>query len=235
MSKICAVEGCGREVRGRGYCEMHYMRLHRHGSVDAGRPDWYGTKSSHPMYITWVAAKREKKLCDAWRDDFWKFLDDISPIPEGSWRLRRVDASLPYSKENIFWKQVVISRAKSESESSYQKRRREAKLYVESPENRRKYNLRSNHGMSVEQYEQMLADQNGLCAICGKAETKPSTGGSDKPLPLAVDDCHKTRQSGKSKGIRGLLCQACNIGLGKFDDDPEMLRKAAAYLEKYRQ
>lgn len=239
MSETCAVDGCGRAVRARGYCEMHYMRLHRHGSVDAGRSAEYGTKTSHPMYITWMSAKRQKYLCDAWHGDFWKFLEDVSPIPEGKWQLRRKDKSFPYSKENVYWKEVEVSKRADESNGAYHYRRYKS-LYKgtssdsSSPEKLRVRSLRNNHGMTVEQYERMLAEQNGVCAICGKPETKRSTGGSDKPLPLAVDHCHKTRRSGVSKGIRGLLCQACNIGLGKFDDEPELLRKAAAYLEKYR-
>ena len=28
--KICIIEGCGKPVKARGYCSMHYMRLHRH-------------------------------------------------------------------------------------------------------------------------------------------------------------------------------------------------------------
>jgi hypothetical protein len=237
MKKVCAVEGCGADAASRGYCQKHYMRLHRHGSVEAGRPDWYGSKSSHPMYITWMSAKRGKSLCDAWAADFWKFLEDVSPVPEGNWRLRRRDDSLPYSKENVFWKEVLVSKRSDETNGAYHYRRYKA-IYKgtsgdsSSPEKLRVRSLRNNHGMTVELYEQMHAAQNGLCAICGKPETKARSNGVT--LPLAIDHCHKTRQGGKSKGIRGLLCQACNIGLGKFDDEPELLRKAAAYLEKYR-
>jgi len=63
---------------------------------------------------------------------------------------------------------------------------------------------------------QLAADQGNQCAICGK----------DRPLVL--DHCHKT---GK---IRAALCGACNSGLGMFQDDPDVLCKALAYVLKHK-
>jgi len=73
------------------------------------------------------------------------------------------------------------------------------------------------YGLSVEDYEKMAADQNGVCAICGQPERKKSA--------LSVDHDHETGE------VRGLLCDACNRGLGAFRDDPERLGRAIAYLE----
>lgn len=61
-------------------------------------------------------------------------------------------------------------------------------------------------------------EQNGLCAICKLPEA------SDRSLSL--DHCHET---GK---IRGLLCNACNVGLGSFRDSPENLIAASEYLTR---
>jgi hypothetical protein len=41
-----------------------------------------------------------------------------------------------------------------------------------------------------------------------------------------VDHCHRTHR------IRGLLCSRCNTGIGKFNDDPGLLMRAAKYLSK---
>src|ERR1700730_9374517 len=71
------------------------------------------------------------------------------------------------------------------------------------------------HGISLEEYEWLLALQGGVCAIC---EKKPKRG------LLCVDHCHRT---GK---IRGLLCAKCNCGLGFYDDDPNRMHAATAYL-----
>lgn len=76
------------------------------------------------------------------------------------------------------------------------------------------------YGLTKEQYLEMLAAQGGGCAICG------STNGSNKnPKVLCVDHCH---DSGK---VRGLLCDACNRGIGCLKDDPGIVRKALLYLE----
>ena len=74
------------------------------------------------------------------------------------------------------------------------------------------------YGLSVEQYEQMLADQGGACAVCGAVPDRT----------LHVDHCHT---SGR---VRGLLCSECNTGIGLMCEDPERLRRAAEYLRLYR-
>ena len=79
-------------------------------------------------------------------------------------------------------------------------------------------------GITAERYAEMVEAQGGLCAICGKPECETRNG---KVKALAVDHDH---ESGR---IRGLLCVACNTGLGKLGDDPVVLRKAAAYVERH--
>ena len=83
---------------------------------------------------------------------------------------------------------------------------------------RRKQNLAS-FGLTIEQYDQMLERQSGVCAICG------DTCSSGKRL--AVDHCHTT---GK---VRELLCRRCNQSMGKFNDDPDLIQKVLDYLRKW--
>lgn len=83
-------------------------------------------------------------------------------------------------------------------------------------------------GLTVDEYLAKIAEQNNLCAICGEPERRPDKA-SRKIKALAVDHDHETGQ------IRGLLCSACNTGLGLFQDDPELLAKAADYLLHFRQ
>jgi hypothetical protein len=78
--------------------------------------------------------------------------------------------------------------------------------------------LKHRFGMSLADYDALLALQGGVCAICKKKSKRR----------LVVDHCHLLNV------VRGLLCHKCNLGLGMFDDDPERLRAAAAYLERSR-
>jgi len=75
------------------------------------------------------------------------------------------------------------------------------------------------YGVPPETIVQLLNAQNFSCAICKRHR-------DDLKKDLAVDHCHKTNK------IRGLLCQECNLGLGKFKDSPESLTRAVQYLTK---
>lgn len=87
---------------------------------------------------------------------------------------------------------------------------------TQTQERMQSYHRNYKYGMTVEIYERMSAEQNHVCAICGGLPTRTKN--------LHVDHCHETGV------VRGLLCDSCNLGLGKFRDDPVMLDKAAAYL-----
>lgn len=89
--------------------------------------------------------------------------------------------------------------------------------FMTHPERQRAKTLKR-HGITPETYQVMLAAQDGVCAICQKSEKVKQH--------LAVDHDHETG------AVRGLLCRDCNTSLGKFGDSPELLRRAAAYLEK---
>ena len=81
----------------------------------------------------------------------------------------------------------------------------------------RAYNLKSKHGITLADYERMLAQQSGKCAICG------SLSPGHNETHFHVDHDHLTGR------VRGLLCECCNVGIGYFDG-PERLEAAAQYL-----
>ena len=100
------------------------------------------------------------------------------------------------------------------------------KTYKMSTEAQRHYGLKRYYGMSMEVYNQMLAAQNGVCAMCGGVETYVPKNATT-PKPLSVDHNHKTGQ------IRGLLCSHCNYVIGFCREDRNVLLQAIAYLDKY--
>lgn len=86
-------------------------------------------------------------------------------------------------------------------------------------EQERAHNLKSNYGLTVEEYDVLLEKQGRGCAVCGSLDSKTT-----RTKYLFVDHCHKTGE------IRGLLCHKCNVALGLFEDNIEVLEKATAYL-----
>lgn len=99
------------------------------------------------------------------------------------------------------------------------KRRSRRSVSKKASHSTREYNRQYLYGLTTEQFDALLAAQDGKCAICGTTEWR---GRGKSPH---VDHCHETRR------VRGLLCDFCNRGLGMFGDDPARLRAAAAYLE----
>jgi hypothetical protein len=77
----------------------------------------------------------------------------------------------------------------------------------------REYHLRARYGIGQDVFDELLAEQGGVCAICRA------------PDPQHVDHDHRTGW------VRGILCFNCNGGLGQFRDDPEHLASAITYLK----
>ncbi len=73
--------------------------------------------------------------------------------------------------------------------------------------------LKYRYGLTLEQYDQMFKNQDGVCKICRKAHRKF----------LYVDHCHTTEK------IRGLLCPRCNSFMAALDVDPELFGRLCEY------
>ncbi len=89
-------------------------------------------------------------------------------------------------------------------------------------EARRRNYLRKAYGLTPEDIPRMMAAQYGRCPICN--EELRAYGSTGRSGYTHVDHDHVT---GK---VRGLVCNACNQGMGKFKDKAEYLEKAAAYI-----
>lgn len=94
-------------------------------------------------------------------------------------------------------------------------RNRDAYARDYSPEQKRRWHLKSRYGITPEQVDEMREAQNGQCAICdiNLASLKR----------VHIDHCHDTKR------VRGLLCHRCNIRLGGWDD-PVWRARADAYM-----
>lgn len=103
---------------------------------------------------------------------------------------------------------------------SYCSRKCKELAHVESGEAAKanlRFYYRSRYGLTIEEADAMRA---AGCWICGATEDDaPGRHGR-----LHIDHCHETGR------VRGALCHRCNVGLGQFRHDAELLRRALEYL-----
>lgn len=95
------------------------------------------------------------------------------------------------------------------------------KRHAANPERKRSTQLKTNYGITLDQYREMYSAQDGKCAICG--DHKPDNGKDG----LVVDHCHT------NGNVRALLCTHCNKGIGQFREDVLRLTKAIEYLKRF--
>lgn len=75
------------------------------------------------------------------------------------------------------------------------------------------------YGLSHNDVLEMLEAQENACAICA--------------CEMSTRSCHVDHDH-DSGAVRALLCRRCNTSIGHFEDDPDLLRKAARYIERHR-
>lgn len=221
-------------------------KIHRiwHGMLDRCRNE---NCKDYPRY-----GGRGIKVCERWLV-FANFLEDMGEAPDGM-SLERKANDGNYELSNCCWataKQQAANRRKMGST-----------VYNEHARN---LFLQRLYGITSAEYEQILRNQGGVCAICGRP---PKIDGNR----LHVDHDHKIEKTRitvirvfdgfkafacikndvltceniskknakayvkkmlKKASVRGIVCWHCNTGLQKYSDSPQVLRKAALYLEKF--
>lgn len=85
--------------------------------------------------------------------------------------------------------------------------------------------LKHHYGIGLDEYETMLQQQGGVCAICRRPE-RGVHHRSGRLRSLAVDHCHQTAI------VRGLLCGPCNTALGLLGHDVVVIAAAHMYLAR---
>jgi hypothetical protein len=168
------------------------------------------------------------------RDDFaFAFHEEVLPMEDPSEekkRRRRERFKQRYADEPEFRAKYLAKAGARHQRKKAEINARRRHRYATDPEYRadvrasnakaqRKKSLKRKYGLSLEGYAAMLARQSGVCAICREKEVNK---------PLVVDHDHNTRK------LRDLLCDPCNLGLGRYNDDPALLRRGADYVEYWQ-
>jgi hypothetical protein len=115
-------------------------------------------------------------------------------------------------EQSVVWNEENAARAKR-ARADYYLRTKDTER---AKRRRRNAHLVRTFGITLEEYEALIASQGGLCPGCGDELTSSSH----------VDHCHARGQ------IRGVLCNNCNLTLGLAADSPQRLRRLALYLER---
>lgn len=197
----CNAPGCDRPQRAEDkWCPMHRTRLSKYGVLEPYEPT--------PCQIC------------------------ATPIPHNGRGSRRTvcvtdDCQRAY---NRIKSREYRNRRKTDPE--YASRTVDAaRRWVEkNPERRRDLARRRGlriYGLTVADYDALLADQGGGCAICGY-----SSPGSHLHVDHDHGCCPGVGSCGKC--VRGLLCRRCNQALGQFADSAELLDRASGYLRAHR-
>lgn len=130
----------------------------------------------------------------------------------------------PDCGEDLLLSEFYNSRSTGSGKTAYCKEHQTARTNVWRKNNRarvlelqKECVIRTQYGLSMKEYNDLLSTQRGLCAICERPERVANRR-------LAIDHCHTTGR------VRGLLCRSCNVSLGNFNDSVELLQKAIEYI-----
>jgi hypothetical protein len=184
-----------------------YDRVAAIGEFDGGAdvPTTDQIAERRRLRAVWTRLLRQG-VPTAW-SSFSVFVLDLQSALD-SHEIVALDASKPIGPGNWAWTPVPERPKKPQRKSMIWRER----------------DLQKNFGIDLADYQRMFVEQEGACAICRQPETEKRNG---KAKWLAVDHDHTTG------AVRGLLCVACNTGIGKLGDDPARLRAAATYLESH--
>lgn len=163
--------------------------------------------------------QRRRSQATAEQPSLWSY---VTPVLSNHWGIpRAVRARM--AEEAIAQSKIELPGA-IRPPKSHRKRKRGAYDPIAA------YNrhLRRTYGITLADYDAMLAAQGGTCAICGQAERTVGGRHGKALLRFAVDHDHAT---GK---VRALLCHNCNSAIGSFHDDTDVMLKAIGYVRQHK-
>lgn len=211
----CSVEGCSRSVRSRGWCNAHYQRWYHKTDLGRAAIRRYRNEKGPCSFTGCVKPSRTDGICEGHAKQR-KLGRELTPLQ------RRTDPTARDEHGNKFcgtcdsWLPVA-----SFARSAY----RADGLSARCDRCRSSAALKRKFGITLEQYEQLLAAQGGACSVCGKTEKA-------NRRRLAVDHDHSCcpGQVTCGKCLRGLLCSSCNLHFGAIGDSLAHIEAMATYL-----
>lgn len=184
---------------------------------------WSDTKEYKALRARWYNLKQ--RFPDTVWQTYGEWFAEVGLAPARNYSVRKIRDDLPMGPGNWQWVKVVHPSKKPNTWNTKTKAGKAAydkHLRAQDPRREHRFHVLRQYGLTSDQYDQMLVNQNGACAICKQPETLKKQG---KIMRLNVDHCHKTGR------VRGLLCTRCNRGMGLLGDDAQRLRAAAEYIE----
>jgi hypothetical protein len=219
----CNQDACTAPAHARGMCKRHYsaaymrerrtwQRASKQCKVDGcGAPvHAYGLCASHRERCSLEgcgAPAKARGLCEK------HYGTDYARTVRSAARADRPERACDHCGE------LIPRGRRLRGESAYCSVQCKGKHYTalgKNAEKQRAFHYRHRYGLTVEQATAMV---DAGCQICGAQQDTTLHGGR-----LHIDHDHKTGI------VRGALCSSCNLGLGKFKDDPALLRAAIEYL-----
>lgn len=214
-SPSCSVDDCDRPAWSRGWCPAHYSRWRKKGSVGTAEFRSRGDGTGQCSFPDCGRPHLSRGFCGG---HYQQQADGrtLAPLRISQDQRVRDDVGRKQCRRCLTW---------LATENFHRNVRSSDGLAGTCRRCQRDQQLRRYFGVTLAEYEAVLADQGGGCATCGV--TEESNG-----RMLAVDHDHACCPSRKTCGacIRGLLCSACNLQLGRVADDIDRLEALIAYL-----
>jgi len=156
--------------------------------------------------------EKDEKMFRKWKGKCKK----CEQIHNIEWKNKNRDLCNKYRRKSYF-KNILT--AKKYRQKNKDRIKNYMKDYRKKNVNHFQNNFRKHkYGLSENEFNEMLLNQGGMCAICGFNKNFP-----------AVDHNHVTGR------VRGLLCGACNKGIGHLKEDVLVMEKAIKYLNFHKE
>lgn len=207
QSPVCTGPGCDRPSEAHDLCKEHGSQLRK------GQPL---RVIGDPSYRSAAQRRRWDRMSDEDKERHMALVRAGIPAERSEQHVQRLSAA-----NRAAWRAKLIGTERKCRTCGTGFELDNLNRWYCSAKCQRLYAVITRHGLTLEQYEALRESQGDRCAICQREWGRGWNGKGPH-----IDHCHTTGC------VRGLLCGECNTGIGRFGDDPALLRRAADYLER---